>query len=85
MTQNDLEWFLKLPNRTGSDRIGSDRIGSDCSFRLADFTWSGTDLVFGFRQKFKRVFPIFFRFFFDLSGSPDLEQPQNANVIERSS
>ena len=46
-------------------------------------------LAFGFRfsskiqTAFSKIFPLFFRFERQLSTSNDLEQPRNANVIER--
>ena len=90
MTLKSLVWPCKMWTircRQNLNRTG--RSGSDCSFRFADFTWFSICL-FDFRQKFKcfffffSFFPLFFfRSEQQLSASTDLEQPRNANVIEK--
>ena len=73
---------------TKSGLVGSDRIGSDCSFRFADLILHG--LAFGFRFSsksnpigFSIFFPVCLRSDRQISTSTDLEQPQDANGIER--
>ena len=57
------------------------------TFRFADFTWFSIWFsVFGFRQKYKLVFKFFPVCLWSerqLSASTELQQPRNANIIER--
>ena len=66
--------------------VGPDRIGSDCSFRFADLILRGSTFGFRFPQNsngFSIFFPVCLRSERQFSNSTDLEQPQNANGIER--
>ena len=89
MTLKSLVWPSKMwtmRRRQNLDRSG--RSGSDCSFRFVDFTWFSIWFSV-FVKNSNAFFQNFFRFFFffrserQLSASTDLDQPRNANVIER--
>lgn len=70
---------------TKSGLVGPDRIGLFISVCGFNFTWFS--IWFSVSSKFKRVFYFFFpvclRSERQFSNSTDLEQPQNANGIER--